>query len=269
MAHSRLENHYFLNGGFIDGDQIIADLGAHIGLVSLPVSRHLAAGGKVYAFEPSGSNRRLLERHLALNRADNVEIVDALVGERDADAVVFYEAEGDNPMNTIAQNTDRPGFAATTKRQVSVDSFCQARGLAPDIVKIDVEGAEIGVLEGARGLINGVTCGAGMPYKVAELAAQFGINYYPIVSSSRAFRALWKRAYHRFAELLGGVVYEDPVAGRRTQRTFQQRRPRQARRPLPAGQGTARHDARIRSRANADHYGRGGLVSSRMGTLDR
>ncbi len=67
-----------------------------------------------------------------------------------------------------------------------------------------------GVLEGARGLINGITCGAGMPYKVAELAAQFGINYYPIVSSSRAFRALWKRAYHRFAELLGGVVYEDP-----------------------------------------------------------
>jgi FkbM family methyltransferase len=132
------------------GAACVLDLGAHIGLVSLPVSRHLAPGGKVYAFEPSASNRRLLERHLALNRADNVEIVDALVGEADADAVVFYEAEGDNPMNTIARNTGRPGFAATTKRQVSVDSFCQARGLSPDIVKIDVEGAEIGVLEGAR-----------------------------------------------------------------------------------------------------------------------
>ncbi len=67
-----------------------------------------------------------------------------------------------------------------------------------------------GTLQGARGLINGVTCGAGMPYKVAEIAASYGVYYYPIVSSARAFRALWKRAYHKYPEWLGGVVYEDP-----------------------------------------------------------
>lgn len=67
-----------------------------------------------------------------------------------------------------------------------------------------------GVLEGAKGLIHGVTCGAGMPYKIAEIAVRYGIYYYPIVSSARAFRALWKRAYHKFPDSLGGVVYEDP-----------------------------------------------------------
>ncbi|MBI5163582.1 MAG: nitronate monooxygenase, partial [Magnetospirillum sp.] len=67
-----------------------------------------------------------------------------------------------------------------------------------------------GVLDGAKGLVHGVTCGAGMPYKVAEIAAQYGVYYYPIVSSARAFRALWKRAYHKHQDLLGGVVYEDP-----------------------------------------------------------
>jgi nitronate monooxygenase len=67
-----------------------------------------------------------------------------------------------------------------------------------------------GVLEGAKGLIHGVTCGAGMPYRIAEICAKYGVHYYPIVSSARAFRALWKRAYHRFSEWLGGVVYEDP-----------------------------------------------------------
>src|SRR5262249_27062350 len=36
------------------------------------------------------------------------------------------------------------------------------------------------------------------------------VYYYPIVSSMRAFRALWKRAYHKASNLLGGVVYEDP-----------------------------------------------------------
>ncbi len=67
-----------------------------------------------------------------------------------------------------------------------------------------------GVLDGARGLINGVTCGAGMPYRIAEICAHYNVYYYPIVSSARAFRALWKRAYHKFGEWLGGVVYEDP-----------------------------------------------------------
>jgi len=67
-----------------------------------------------------------------------------------------------------------------------------------------------GVLGGAKGLIHGVTCGAGMPYKIAEISAEYGVYYYPIVSSARAFRALWKRAYHKFPEWLSGVVYEDP-----------------------------------------------------------
>ena len=67
-----------------------------------------------------------------------------------------------------------------------------------------------GILEKTRGLIHGVTCGAGMPYRIAEVAAKYDVHYYPIVSSARAFRALWKRAYHRMSDLLGGVVYEDP-----------------------------------------------------------
>jgi len=67
-----------------------------------------------------------------------------------------------------------------------------------------------GALNGAKGLIHGVTCGAGMPYRVAEIAAKHGVHFYPIVSSARAFRALWKRSYRRYPEWLGGVVYEDP-----------------------------------------------------------
>jgi NAD(P)H-dependent flavin oxidoreductase YrpB (nitropropane dioxygenase family) len=67
-----------------------------------------------------------------------------------------------------------------------------------------------GLLTGAQGLIHGVTCGAGMPYRISQIAAQYGVYYYPIISSARAFRALWKRAYHKHPEWLGGVVYEDP-----------------------------------------------------------
>ena len=67
-----------------------------------------------------------------------------------------------------------------------------------------------GVLEGAKGMVHGVTCGAGMPYRLSEIAAEYGVHYHPIISSMRAFRALWKRAYGKYQDLLGSVVYEDP-----------------------------------------------------------
>lgn len=66
------------------------------------------------------------------------------------------------------------------------------------------------VLCGAKGCIDGVTCGAGMPYKIAEIATSHGVYYYPIVSSARAFQALYKRSYIKYRDFLGGVVFEDP-----------------------------------------------------------
>src|SRR5271156_3086518 len=66
------------------------------------------------------------------------------------------------------------------------------------------------VLEQAKGIVHGITCGAGMPYRLSEIATRFNVYYYPIISSARAFNALWRRAYSKAAELLGGVVYEDP-----------------------------------------------------------
>lgn len=67
-----------------------------------------------------------------------------------------------------------------------------------------------GVLARTKGMVTGVTCGAGMPYKLSEIAERHNVYYLPIVSSGRAFRALWKRAYHKVPQLLGAVVYEDP-----------------------------------------------------------
>ena len=67
-----------------------------------------------------------------------------------------------------------------------------------------------GVLERTKGMVAGVTCGAGMPYKLSEIAAGYNVSYLPIVSSARAFRALWKRAYSKAQEWLAAVVYEDP-----------------------------------------------------------
>lgn len=67
-----------------------------------------------------------------------------------------------------------------------------------------------GVFQKTKGLIHGITCGAGLPYDLAEIATKYKVYYYPIVSSTRAFSILWKRAYSKLGKFLGGVVYEDP-----------------------------------------------------------
>ena len=107
--------------------------------------------------------------------------------------------------------------------QMGIESGLQQAQIAYDIagnkapihmnILWEMGGAERvlhGILEMAKGIIKGVTCGAGMPYKLGEVAQKYQVYYYPIVSSMRAFRALWKRGYSACADLLGGVVYEDP-----------------------------------------------------------
>ncbi len=71
------------------------------------------------------------------------------------------------------------------------------------------------VLEGARGLIHGVTCGAGMPYRIAEICARYGVHYYPIVSSARAFRALVEARLSQIPRSAGRRGLRGSLAGGR------------------------------------------------------
>lgn len=70
------------------------------------------------------------------------------------------------------------------------------------------------VLEKAKGTIKAISCGAGMPFKLADICAENKVFYNPIVSSVRVLQLLWKRSYSRFKEWIGAVIYEDPwIAG--------------------------------------------------------
>ena len=132
------------------GCRCVLDVGAHIGLVTLPVSRVVAPGGEVYAFEPAQANLHYLRAHIALNGLSNVTVVESLVGAEPRNEVPFFEQSGDSGLNTTADRGGELGFAPTTRRQVTLDGFCAERGLQPDVIKIDVEGAEVGVLRGAE-----------------------------------------------------------------------------------------------------------------------
>lgn len=129
------------------------DVGAHIGLVSLPMSRAVSENGQVVAFEPAAANRVFLNTHLALNNIENVRVVETLVGSEDKSSVRFFEQAGAAGQNSVVVTKNPKAYTQTQQRQITLDAFCQKNGLEPEIIKIDVEGSEIGVLQGAREIL--------------------------------------------------------------------------------------------------------------------
>lgn len=135
------------------GKNVVFDVGAHVGAYTLPASRAVAPGGTVYAFEPSERTGRFLLKHCRYNRITNVRLVPWLVGEEEASAVAFYENSGDSSRNSILQTNPPIGYRKTLKRQIGLDDFCRDHRVFPEIMKIDVEGAEVDVLRGAIQLL--------------------------------------------------------------------------------------------------------------------
>lgn len=123
-------------------DGICFDVGANVGLYTLLFARYT---GHVYAFEPLPRNVQLLSRTVELNGARNVTIVPCAVS--DSTGLATFE-EGNNwATGKLSSGGKQP--VAT----VSLDHFVSVCQVHPDLVKIDVEGAELAVLEGARHML--------------------------------------------------------------------------------------------------------------------
>ena len=133
--------------------ECVLDIGAHIGLVTMPMSRAIGSEGKIYAFEPSAANRQTLEHHLNLNNIKNVTVINSLVGNKTQENVIFYESSAISGMNTCAPIKNSSQYLEKYHSQISLDEFCGIHRLEPSIIKIDVEGFELSVIEGAKNLL--------------------------------------------------------------------------------------------------------------------
>lgn len=131
-----------------NGLHTVFDIGAHIGLVTLPLATKICPEGTIFAFEPGNSNRKFLGQHLRINQIKNVTVVADLIGEKMDDSATFYQSTSDSGMNTITETGKRKGYKRTVVRQTTLDEFCNLHELKPQLIKIDVEGAELHVLKG-------------------------------------------------------------------------------------------------------------------------
>jgi FkbM family methyltransferase len=132
---------------------IIADVGAFIGVYTVALARRVGNTGKVIAFEPDVKSCSLLRRHIALNNvSSNVEVVDVAIGDADG-TLRFHAAEtgAESESRVIPPDTFIAGKESVEVQSKTLDNFFDNKQV--DIIKIDVEGYEEKVLRGAQNIL--------------------------------------------------------------------------------------------------------------------
>ena len=129
-----------------EGDTVV-DLGANMGYFTLLAARLVGEKGRVYAFEPEPVNYDLLLRNIALNGYDNVVALQKAVSDT-SDKVMLSIHSTDSGRHTIRQAGYGEEYGEVIEvESVTLDSFFKDKPF-PDVVKIDVEGAELQALAG-------------------------------------------------------------------------------------------------------------------------
>jgi FkbM family methyltransferase len=131
---------------------VVFDVGAHIGTYSILAARQAGADGLVVAFEPTPATRRYLRQHLEWNGVhERVTVREACCSDRSGTVEFFLGAEAFDAQNSLIAN------GRSTVQQLeatTIDEEVSRVGRPPDLIKIDVEGAEQQVLLGAKWTLN-------------------------------------------------------------------------------------------------------------------
>ncbi len=141
--------------------QTVYDVGANIGFFTILCSRLVGPQGRVYAFEPIPQNLATLRHNVTLNALSNVTIVEKALSSSTGTAEMFVSPwsafHSLNVEGATKQDDHGPQVGEVTVQTVTLDEFVQGEGVrAPDLVKIDVEGAELIVLGGMRETLRAV-----------------------------------------------------------------------------------------------------------------
>jgi len=125
---------------------VVYDIGAHVGFYTLLASEIVGQRGKVIAFEPLPQNLHYLNEHLLLNKCDNVKVIETAVAEESGTAFFTEGISSSMGYLSLAGNIE--------VKKVALDELMLSGKIPPpEYLKIDVEGAEILVLSGAKSLL--------------------------------------------------------------------------------------------------------------------
>lgn len=169
-ARSRTEAEAIWNGEYDQNDleffksamslgEVFYDIGANVGLIAIPLAKFLQerGHGKVIAFEPVNVNYQRLRRSIGLNQLANLRVFKLALGDHDGQAEMVLESGdaqiSDNALmrHTVTAAENGSTCSAPLRR---LDALSEADSLPnADLIKIDVEGAEVLVMLGGQEFI--------------------------------------------------------------------------------------------------------------------
>jgi len=139
---------------------IVLDIGAYVGLFSMRASRLVGDSGRIVAFEPNPLAWQWLKRHIFINKLGNVEALPIALGSYDGVTEFYILAKGNIGASSIIREhvIKQAGalgrFIVVKVPVFRLDSIAEKLRLNyVDLMKIDVEGAELDVLKGSKGII--------------------------------------------------------------------------------------------------------------------
>jgi FkbM family methyltransferase len=134
---------------YVARGDVVYDIGANMGYVSLSLAKRVGERGRVIAFEPVPRNVDLLRRNIEENKLTNVELLAVAASDNCGEAVIRI-AESLSTASLIWHG-DNPSAVELVIKTVVIDDLVGTGELPePNFVKIDVEGAEGQVLQGMR-----------------------------------------------------------------------------------------------------------------------
>lgn len=154
-------------------DEVI-DVGANIGDYTLPIARAVGPHGKVWAFEPVGRSFHVLLHNIRQNNAANATPIESAVGDLDGTCTMHCDSSNFGGNSLKAESTVDCGEAIQVPI-VRLDTFCSQNNISPDLVKADVQGAELLLLRGARSLNKNTKTAFWLEYWPAGLLT-FGVS---------------------------------------------------------------------------------------------
>lgn len=129
---------------------IFIDIGANIGLFTVIAAKRVGKGGMVYAFEPASLPRQRLEENVKLNQFRNVSIQPFALSDQEGWLELSIPTDGHDAWSSLAVPIAGTGIQTNRIKAVTWDDFAGGMDdLTPTMMKIDVEGWENRVLEGA------------------------------------------------------------------------------------------------------------------------
>jgi FkbM family methyltransferase len=147
MEHKDIFGHEIYRPARTGADLRVIDCGAHIGMTTMYL-KHLAPTARITAIEPDPETAMLLRRNLAANGMDDVEVIEAALAVATGEVELSSDLDGSRVLD--------PGTGAGVGVRVAGVPLSSLIDGPVDFIKMNIEGAELAVLEEARSALHHV-----------------------------------------------------------------------------------------------------------------